>query len=84
MCRIKKSYEVNLDKIVLSGGVFQNNYLLKGIYNKLKNNGFKVFFNEKVPINDEGISLGQLAIGDSIIERERRNVHCNTRENYKY
>ncbi|EKO1911714.1 carbamoyltransferase HypF [Clostridium botulinum] len=86
VCKIKKSYKLKykLDKVVLSGGVFQNNYLLKGIYNKLKDNGFKVFFNEKVPINDEGISLGQLAIGDSIIERERRNVHCNTRENYKY
>ncbi len=46
--------------------------------------GLRYFFNEKVPINDEGISLGQLAIGDSIIERERRNVHCNTRGNYKY
>lgn len=43
-----------------------------------------MFFNEKVPINDEGISLGQLAIGDSIIEREKINVHCNTGENCKY
>ncbi|NFH87695.1 carbamoyltransferase HypF [Clostridium botulinum] len=86
VCKIKKTYEMKckLDNVVLSGGVFQNNYLLKGVYRTLKDNGFKVFFNEKVPINDEGISLGQLAIGDSIIEREKINVHCNTGENCKY
>ena len=64
--------QYKLENVVLSGGVFQNNYLLEGLYKKLKDNGFKVFFNEKVPINDEGISLGQLAISDSIIEREKK------------
>ncbi len=79
--KIRENYKLkyNLDKVILSGGVFQNNYLLKGIYQRLKDNGFNVFFNEKIPINDEGISLGQLAIGDSIIEKEKKNVHCNTR-----
>jgi len=74
VCKIKRSYEMQykLENVVLSGGVFQNNYLLEGLYKKLKDNGFKVFFNEKVPINDEGISLGQLAISDSIIEREKK------------
>jgi len=46
--------------IALSGGVFQNMVLLENTVNKLKNKGFKVFFNEKVPANDGGIALGQL------------------------
>lgn len=36
-----------LDNVVLSGGVFQNNYLLKGVYRTLKDNGFKVFSMKK-------------------------------------
>ncbi|MCL2390106.1 MAG: carbamoyltransferase HypF [Endomicrobia bacterium] len=49
----------NISQIVLSGGVFQNMFLLKNSVKKLKSHGFKVYFNEKVPINDGGISLGQ-------------------------
>jgi hydrogenase maturation protein HypF len=48
--------------IVLSGGVFENIFLLESIYNKLKDKDFYVFFNEQIPINDSGISIGQMAI----------------------
>jgi len=48
-----------IEKIALSGGVFQNNYLLDLCYALLENNGFKVYSNYKVPVNDGGISLGQ-------------------------
>ncbi len=48
-----------LNRVVLSGGVFQNITLLKRCIKLLKNNGFEVFFHEKVPSNDGGISLGQ-------------------------
>jgi len=46
----------------LSGGVFQNEYLLKGAFDRLVTTGFKVYTNEKVPCNDAGISLGQAYI----------------------
>lgn len=46
--------------IVLSGGVFQNRTLLQLILDKLK--GRVVYFQQKTPINDGGISLGQLAV----------------------
>ena len=50
------------DKVALSGGVFQNNYLLSECFNILKKDGFKVYSNFKVPVNDGGISLGQAYI----------------------
>jgi hydrogenase maturation protein HypF len=47
---------------VLSGGSFQNAYLLQMTEETLMHHGFEVFSQEKVPANDGGISLGQLAI----------------------
>jgi hydrogenase maturation protein HypF len=52
----------SLRKVVLSGGVFQNRYLLEGIENILNENNFEVYTHSKVPSNDGGIALGQLAI----------------------
>jgi hydrogenase maturation protein HypF len=59
-CRIRK--ETSLSKVVLSGGVFQNKYLLEKTLSLLRRNMFKVFTNHLVPANDGGISLGQLVI----------------------
>ncbi|MTI71468.1 MAG: carbamoyltransferase HypF [Firmicutes bacterium] len=64
---IKISKDNNLDNVIISGGVFQNNYLLKNIYEKLSKEGFNVFYNEKIPINDNGISFGQLVIANRIV-----------------
>jgi hydrogenase maturation protein HypF len=58
----KISQETGLKHIVLSGGVFQNMYILKGLVDKLKTNGFKVYHHSRVSTNDEGISLGQAVI----------------------
>jgi hydrogenase maturation protein HypF len=52
----------SLKKVVLSGGVFQNKYLLEKSSFLLNSNGFKVFTNHLVPANDGGISLGQIII----------------------
>jgi hydrogenase maturation protein HypF len=54
--------ETSLEKVVLSGGVFQNKYLLEKTIQKLTQNMFKVFTNHQVPVNDGGISLGQLVV----------------------
>ncbi|MDP3013506.1 MAG: carbamoyltransferase HypF, partial [Candidatus Subteraquimicrobiales bacterium] len=48
-----------LNKVALSGGVFQNVYLLTRLNRKLKEHGFEVLTHKKVPTNDGGISLGQ-------------------------
>lgn len=54
--------ETSLNKVVLSGGVFQNKYLLEKALFLLKHSGFETFTNHQVPSNDGGISLGQLII----------------------
>jgi hydrogenase maturation protein HypF len=58
--------ETSLDKVILSGGVFQNKYLLEKSLYLLNRNMFKVFTNHLVPANDGGISLGQIVIASKI------------------
>lgn len=52
--------ERGIKKVVLSGGVFQNKFLLKMSVEILRSDGFEVFFNRIVPPNDGGISFGQI------------------------
>jgi hydrogenase maturation protein HypF len=60
--------ETSLNNVILSGGVFQNKYLLEKSLYLLSMNKFKVFTNRVVPSNDGGISLGQLVIASKIRE----------------
>ncbi len=55
--------KTGINKVVLSGGTFQNKYLLTKIENLLQKNNFRVYSHEKIPANDGGIALGQLIIG---------------------
>ncbi|WP_457601540.1 Kae1-like domain-containing protein, partial [Hydrogenivirga sp.] len=52
--------ELGLERVCLSGGVFQNDPLTAKIKELLTAEGFKVFTHRKVPPNDGGISLGQV------------------------
>ncbi len=51
-----------IDKVCLSGGVFQNNLLLQAAELALQAQRFSVYFQQKVPANDGGISFGQAII----------------------
>jgi hydrogenase maturation protein HypF len=54
-----------VDKVVLSGGVWQNITLLGRTLSLLGNEGFKVYIHREVPTNDGGLSLGQAIIAAS-------------------
>jgi hydrogenase maturation protein HypF len=51
-----------LNRVVLSGGVFQNIFLLLLVKEGLRRSGFDVYTHHLVPPNDGGISLGQAVI----------------------
>jgi hydrogenase maturation protein HypF len=54
--------QYRLHKVALTGGVFQNLYLLNKTITDLKNYGFHVLTHSRVPPNDGGVSLGQALI----------------------
>ncbi len=60
-----------LSTVALSGGVFQNRYLLASLVELLERGGFRVLLNQEVPTNDGGVSLGQAVVGG---ERLRRGL----------
>ncbi len=51
-----------IDRVALSGGVFQNHRLLTGLSLALQASGFDLFTHRLVPTNDGGLSLGQAVI----------------------
>jgi hydrogenase maturation protein HypF len=51
-----------LDTVALSGGVFQNRVLLEQLMKRLGAMAFRVYTNRRVPPNDGGLALGQLAV----------------------
>ncbi len=54
--------QTGLSMVALSGGVFQNRLLLEQLLARLEQMAFQVYFNRRVPPNDGGLSLGQLAV----------------------
>lgn len=54
--------ERKLNRVVLTGGCFQNRILLTRARHRLRSRGFNVLIHEHVPCNDGGISLGQAMI----------------------
>ncbi len=51
-----------LDRVVLSGGVFQNRLFSEELLTLLETDGFRVFTHRLVPPNDGGLALGQAMI----------------------
>ncbi len=56
------AHRENKEKVVLSGGCFQNRYLLEGVIDALRRAGFSPYFHRDVPMNDGGIALGQAVV----------------------
>ncbi len=54
------SKENGIKRVVMSGGVFQNRYILNKMLTTLSRNGYEAYSNSLVPTNDGGISLGQI------------------------
>ncbi len=54
--------ESGVNTVALSGGVWQNHYLLERSHKLLEQAGFQVLVHHQVPANDGGIALGQAVV----------------------
>ena len=74
---IKLAGQNNLTKTVLSGGCMQNRLLMEGLFHLLAQANLQVYTGVKIPVNDGGISFGQILIGG--IQHVSRNSHAGDR-----
>jgi hydrogenase maturation protein HypF len=51
-----------IERVALSGGVWQNMLLLRQTVKALEQAGFRVLLHQRVPANDGGLALGQVAV----------------------
>jgi hydrogenase maturation protein HypF len=58
---VRVSQECNEEKVALSGGCFQNRYLTERAIKRLREASFRPYWHQRVPPNDGGIALGQVA-----------------------
>ena len=59
------SEKTGLRDVVLSGGSFQNQYLMLRLPDALRRAGLTPWIHRRVSCNDEGLSLGQVMIGEA-------------------
>src|SRR5262249_9787353 len=58
-----------LNRVCLSGGTFQNEYLVRRVVPALQARGFEVYLNSQVPTNDGGIALGQAVVANAVVQQ---------------
>jgi hydrogenase maturation protein HypF len=65
---------IGIERVVLTGGCFQNRYLTERAVQQLRESGLRPYWHQRVPPNDGGISLGQIyAFGMLSSHRARMN-----------
>jgi hydrogenase maturation protein HypF len=57
-----------LNRVVCSGGVFQNIFLLGNLQRRLRESGLEVYTPQLIPTNDACISLGQAVVGAASLD----------------
>ncbi len=61
LCRHLRT-TTGINRVAMSGGVFQNNRMLVGLTTALEKSGFDLLTHRLVPTNDGGLSLGQAVV----------------------
>lgn len=75
----KISIQTGIRRVVLSGGVFQNEILLADLLKNLQSLEFQIYSQQLFPANDGGISLGQAIIARNLLEQNLNEVRYSER-----
>jgi hydrogenase maturation protein HypF len=57
---VRYAKRAEFERVVLSGGCFQNKLLTERVVGRLRAAGFRPYWHQRVPPNDGGICLGQI------------------------
>lgn len=69
---VKLAKLFNERKVILTGGCFQNVFLLERAIDKLEEIGFTPYWHRRIPTNDGGISFGQAVFTNHSINKTRK------------
>jgi hydrogenase maturation protein HypF len=64
---------ISEQRVVLSGGCFQNKYLIERSVQRLQEAGFRPYWHQRIPPNDGGIALGQIFAAARMLKTGPRN-----------
>ncbi len=68
---VRVAHHAEEPRVVLSGGCFQNRYLLERTVARLSEEGFQPYWPQRIPPNDGGISVGQAAAAIALLAKKR-------------
>ena len=68
---VEVAKRAGLERVVLSGGCFQNRFLTERTVTQLQKAGFHTYWHQRVPPNDGGISLGQVYVAQLLSKSEQ-------------
>jgi hydrogenase maturation protein HypF len=61
---------VGEERVALSGGCFENKYLTERAVRRLRDEGFRPYWHQRVPPNDGGVALGQIVAAARTLRKE--------------
>jgi hydrogenase maturation protein HypF len=70
---VEVAKRTGIARVVLAGGCFQNRFLLEHTVRRLREDGFRAYWPQRVPPNDGGIALGQAVVA-ARIRRQRAHT----------
>ena len=71
--------KLNFKKVILSGGCFQNTFLTERTIKILEDHNYQAYWHQRIPPNDGGISVGQIAAYLAIqkLNSKKMNLRLN-------
>src|SRR5690606_21223653 len=78
MCRAL-SERHDTRQVVLSGGVFLNEFVLVNALVRLRDSGLDAYCHDAIPTNDAGISFGQIAVTAARLSADQRGSFLRAR-----
>jgi hydrogenase maturation protein HypF len=71
--------DVGVERVLLTGGCFQNKYLTEKTVARLVARGFKPYGHRRIPPNDGGIAVGQLAAAAASVAGQKGGLQQKER-----
>jgi hydrogenase maturation protein HypF len=62
------------NRVILTGGCFQNRVLLERAVRRLREEGFQPYWHQRIPPNDGGIALGQAVAAARLLDNRGRRA----------